>query len=324
MNTAPWLPEHPLARPALRYHGGKWRIAPWIISHFPQHSLYCEPFGGGASVLLRKKPSTQEVYNDLDAEIVNVFRVLQRPEQAEELRRLLTCTPYARAEYELSYEASDSPVESARRTIIRSFMGHTSNAVTSRYRNGFRHRRNDAPGPSLEWTRYPDHVSSFVTRLRGVVLECLPAMRLIPRYDTRSTLFYVDPPYLLSTRTAHTCSYRHEMSDEDHVALAEMLHSVSGMVVLSGYDSPLYRELYADWNIVTKNVHSNEKCACGRCRATYGMPVAVVGAYCKAVILAAWMMLYEHRFRPTHNALTADAHIHTGDGGREHYLPAGA
>ena len=250
------LTESKVTRPALIYHGGKWRIAPWIIEHFPAHSLYAEPFGGGASVLLRKSPSRQEVYNDMDGEIVNVFRVLQSKEQSEELRRLLSCTPFARTEYDLSYQPSDCPVESARRTIIRSFMGHGGNSVTSRYKNGFRSKRVGS-SPSRDWSRYPAHVPVFAERLRSVVIECLPAMETIRRYDTPSTLHYVDPPYVRSARSAHSTSYRHEMTDEEHVALAGVLHAVSGMVVLSGYDSDLYRDLYADWSVFTKETHAD-------------------------------------------------------------------
>ena len=96
-----------IARPALRYHGGKWNLASWIISHFPVHECYVEPFGGAASVLLQKSRSPLEVYNDLDGRVVSFFSVLR--ERPDELARLLSLTPYARAEYELSYEISERP-----------------------------------------------------------------------------------------------------------------------------------------------------------------------------------------------------------------------
>ena len=69
-------------RPALRYHGGKWRLAPWIIGHFPAHKIYCEPFCGAASVLLRKPRSRIEIINDLDSEVTNLFQILRDPEHA--------------------------------------------------------------------------------------------------------------------------------------------------------------------------------------------------------------------------------------------------
>lgn len=250
------------SRPLLRYHGGKWRLAPWIIGHFPRHAMYVEPFGGGASVLLRKKPALQEVYNDLDDEIVNLFRVLRTPPLAEELMRLLELTPHARAEYDLSCGAASScPVETARRTLVRAYMGYGSNAVTGQYKSGFRNKLSmGEKGLALNWSAYPEAIPAFIRRIRLVTIECMDALECIPRYDARKTLFYVDPPYLPETRTAHGESYRHEMTPEQHARLAGVLHEARGMVILSGYDSPLYRELYADWRTVTRRT-TGEKAA---------------------------------------------------------------
>src|SRR3954466_7106373 len=97
-------------RPVLRWHGGKWKLAPWIISHFPPHRIYVEPFGGAASVLLRKTPAFSEIYNDLDGEAVNLFQVLRRPADAGRLIELLELTPFARAEFEDSYAECEDPV----------------------------------------------------------------------------------------------------------------------------------------------------------------------------------------------------------------------
>src|SRR5574337_272680 len=88
-------------RPLLRYHGGKWKLAPWILRHLPPHRVYVEPFGGGASVLLQKPRSYAEVYNDLDGEVVNLF--IMARERGEELAQAIELTPFAREEFELSY-----------------------------------------------------------------------------------------------------------------------------------------------------------------------------------------------------------------------------
>ncbi|HEU6454125.1 MAG TPA: DNA adenine methylase, partial [Roseateles sp.] len=186
-----------VARPALRYHGGKFRLAPWIISFFPQHQVYVEPFGGAASVLLQKPPAKAEVYNDIADEIVNVFRVLRDPALAARLARLVELTPFARAEFDLSYQPSEDPVEQARRTIIRSFMGHGSGAVYTKHATGFRtgvrgSRNQSAAGDLLSW---PEAVPMFVERLRGVSIESRDALYLMARTDGPGTLFYVDPPY---------------------------------------------------------------------------------------------------------------------------------
>ncbi len=108
-----------VTRPVLRYPGGKYRIAKWIISYFPQHKFYVEPYCGAASVLMRKPRTEGEIINDLDGDVVNVFRVLRDPEQAKELERLVRLTPFAYEEYKRSYDATEDPIERARRTIFR-------------------------------------------------------------------------------------------------------------------------------------------------------------------------------------------------------------
>ncbi|MCX7602121.1 MAG: DNA adenine methylase [Meiothermus sp.] len=229
-------------RPLLRYHGGKWRIAPWVIAHFPQHRIYVEPFGGAASVLLRKPRSYAEVYNDLDGEIVNLFRVVR--EQGEELCRLVALTPYARDEFELSYEPADDPLEQARRTLLRSWAGF---GTSFHKRTGFRsNSERNGSHPAMDWRNFPPALAAIVERLRGVVIENRDALEVIAQYDGPQTLHYCDPPYLPETRDPGT-DYRHEMTREDHVRLAEALHAVEGYVVLSGYHSALYDELYAGW-----------------------------------------------------------------------------
>jgi len=82
-------------RPVLRYHGGKFRIAPWVIEHFPPHRTYVEPFGGAAGVLLQKPRAYSEIYNDLDSDVVNFFQVLRDPAQLDRLLQACAATPYA-------------------------------------------------------------------------------------------------------------------------------------------------------------------------------------------------------------------------------------
>jgi len=246
-----------IQRPALRYHGGKWLLAPWIISHFPPHRVYVEPFGGAASVLLQKPRSYAEVYNDLDGEVVNLFRVLR--ERGDELKRVLEMTPFARVDYLEAWEPSDDPLEQARRTIIRSFMGFGSAAVTKARAGkqtsrgglaltGFRANSNrSGTTPAHDWRNYPSAMAAMIERLRGVVIENRPAPQVIAQHDSTETLHYIDPPYVLATRDAGG-DYRHEMSDNDHRELASQLREVKGMVVISGYPCDLYdAELYPDW-----------------------------------------------------------------------------
>lgn len=242
-----------VTRPALRYHGGKFRLAPWILQFFPPHAVYVEPYGGGASVLLRKPRAHTEVYNDIADEVVNVFRVLRNPTTAAELQRGVELTPAARAEFLLSYQPSDDPVEQARRTVVRSFMGFGSGAVYSKHATGFRtgargERHKSAAHDLVTW---PDQVPAFVERLRGVTIESRDALQVLQSADGPGTLHYVDPPYPHSTRgnaRGVRQKYAREMTDDDHRVLAGVLKDLRGMVVLSGYACELYdRELYAEW-----------------------------------------------------------------------------
>lgn len=254
-----------LTRPVLRYHGGKWKLAPWIISHFPPHRVYVEPFGGGASVLMRKPRSYAEVYNDRWGTVVNVFRVLRDKEMAKELKRQLELTPFARDEFvdcgDDQLSAITDPVEMARRTILRSFAGFGSASTNAAFATGFRANSNrSGTTPAHDWANYPVQIERFVERLQGVIVENKDAADVIHQHDAPSTLFYVDPPYLHSTRqmSRGNAAYAHEMNDDDHRALAATLRSASGMVILSGYPCDLYdRELYPDWRRVQRRAHGD-------------------------------------------------------------------
>lgn len=231
------------AHPVLRYHGGKWKVAPWIIGHFPPHRIYVEVFGGGAGVLLRKRPSEVEVYNDVDGDVVNFFRVLR--EQPETLARLVSMTPYARAELESAWEPCEDPVEQARRFLVRSWL--SIGGPTTQWRSGFRFRREKTRSLLERWNALPEIILSTAERLKRVIIEQADYRRILKRYDSPETLFYCDPPYHPDTRSQwgrFQKAYRFEFSEDDHRALAEALHAVRGMVVLSGYAHPLYERLY--------------------------------------------------------------------------------
>lgn len=233
----------PPTRPALRYHGGKWILAPKIIAHFPRHRVYTEAFGGGASVLLRKARCYAEVYNDLDGEVVNFFRVVR--DQGDRLRELIAHTPFAREEFALSYQRAEDPVEQARRTVVRSFMGFGSSAIWQK--TGFRSNSSrSGTTPAHDWVNYAEAMPLLIERMRGVVVENVDASAILLRHDKPTTLHYVDPPYVLGTRNSGT-DYRHEMSDTEHETLFHTLDSLKGMVVLSGYRCDLYDHLYRDW-----------------------------------------------------------------------------
>lgn len=263
-------------------------LAPWIISHFPDHRVYVEPYGGAASVLLRKPRCYAEVYNDLDSEVVNLFRQVR--DNGLELRRVLSLTPYSREEFFSAWSQCDDPLEQARRTVVRAFMGFASSSATMKrgdastglpgtgfrsnsnrsgttpahdWKNfsgtGFRTYTGESDGstnrrtiPSGDWDSYEDALMPIIERLRGVVIENKDAIEVMLNHDGAQTLHYVDPPYVAATRDGGE-DYCHEMSDDDHRKLAGVLNNLAGAVVVSGYACPLYdQELFADWKRIER------------------------------------------------------------------------
>jgi len=217
-----------VTRPVMRYHGGKFRLAPWIIGHFPPHRNYTEAFGGAAGVLVQKPRAYAEVYNDLDGDVVNLFRVLQDGHARRRLTELLVFTPYARAEFDLAWEPAEDPVERARRLVVRAMMGFGSAGAT-KGSTGFRiDTKREYATAQHTWAMYPFNLAAVGQRLTGVLIENRPAIEVILAHDTPETLHYVDPPYLHETRCRANPKnanrgYRHEMTDEDHLALLDAL-----------------------------------------------------------------------------------------------------
>lgn len=244
-------------RPALRYYGGKWRLAPWIISHFPSHQNYVEPCGGAASVLLQKPRSLLEIYNDLDGNVVNFFRVLR--DKPDELIHKIKLTPWARAEYELSLEPCEDEIERARRFCIASMQslhrGTDSKPSDWKYwrrQNSF----GDCPKQQtgIVWALY-----NVAERLLTVQIESKDALDVLDRYNASGeTLFYFDPPYVLDTRHRKN-AYDFEQDNHFHVQAATLLHQCMGYVVISGYACSLYTQLYEThgWQRFDKEARTN-------------------------------------------------------------------
>lgn len=230
-------------RPALRYFGGKFRLADWLISLMPPHSCYVEPFCGGASVLLRKARVSAEVINDIDREVVDFFEVLRT--QSAELIRAIELTPFARAEFELSAERPDhlDPVERARRLYVRCWQsmhgGLRPNKTGWRACRGIGRLTTAAD----EFAQVA-HLWEIVDRLRGVQIDNREAIEVIQQFDAESTLFYVDPPYPKTTRSDRWAEvgYVHEMNDDDHERLLNSLEGAKGMMLVSTYPNSVYEE----------------------------------------------------------------------------------
>lgn len=241
-----------VTRPVLRYHGGKFRLAPWIMSHFPPHRIYTEAFGGAGGVLVQKPRCHGEVYNDLDGDVCNLFEVIRDPILRAHLVHDLVTTPYARREFERAWEPAEDVIERARRLVIRAMMGFGSAGAT-KGTTGFRiDTKREYETAQHVWAMYPANLAAVGQRLTGVLIENRLAIEVIEGHDSAGTLHYVDPPYLHETRVRITSNksargYRHEMDVDDHMALLDALRCVDGMVVLSGYPSALYDDNLPGW-----------------------------------------------------------------------------
>lgn len=238
-----------ITSPAFRYHGGKFRLAPWIIDHFPPHRTYVEPFGGAAGVLLQKPRAYAEIYNDLDDDVFNFFAVVRDPIARARLIESLVITPYARREFDLAYVATDDAIERARRLCIRASMGFGSAGAT-KGTTGFRLDSKRAYGTAQHvWAAFPANVAAVGERFTGVLIENRPAIDVMRQHDDDSTLHYVDPPYVHETRTRpRTGGYRHEMTDDQHRELLAALKALRGMVIVSGYPTELYDLELEGWH----------------------------------------------------------------------------
>lgn len=228
-------------KPPFRYYGGKTTLAPAIADLLPQHDHYVEPFAGSLAVLLAKAPVGSETVNDLDGDLVNFWRVLR--DQTEELVRVAMATPHARSEYESSRDLeSIDDLERARRVWVRLTQGRSHSMKPT----GWKFAKDDRQ-MGEELRRYVKRIELAAQRLARVSLESRDALDVIRDYGSEpSVCLYVDPPYLGSTRATN---YRVEMTADDaHIALADALNECNSSVVLSGYDAPLYAELFAGWH----------------------------------------------------------------------------
>ena len=242
------------SKPALRFYGGKWSLADWVISYFPhgfEKMHYVEPFGGAAGVLLSKPPSILETYNDLDSRLVTFFRVLR--ERPKELARVLELTPFSREEYMRSFEPAGDELETARRLFVSQWQAIGG---TNGRKSGWRILRfpdGRYSAPARDYARAVDNLNDIARRFWGVQIENLPALELIRKTDSAETLFYVDPPYPHETRGSKGKSYAYEMTPDDHRELSETLGRLRGFVLLSSYRSGLYDELFPHWTRVDRD-----------------------------------------------------------------------
>jgi DNA adenine methylase len=246
-------------RPAVKWHGGKAYLARRIIKHFGPHGMYFEPFAGGLSVLLNKRPADIEVANDIDPGLTRFYPTLQDLPSA--LLERLAAVRYSLERFDRALLGVPSDaLDAAVRFLIRNRMSRggmgRSFARSDRLRGG-------QPGDLNAWETSLAQLPIVADRLRQVILLNAPAVDVIQEHDAPHTIHYCDPPYLHSTRTARK-TYAHEMTEDEHAELFEVLAVCRGAVLLSGYPSPLYDSHLAGWKRVAFDMpnHAGQ----GRCK----------------------------------------------------------
>lgn len=231
---------------AFGWYGGKFSHLDWLLPLLPATPYFCEPYAGSAAVMLNREPSSVETYNDLDGEVANFFRVLR--DQGEELTKAIALTPFSREEFALACKLDPvlTPFERARRFYVRARQVRTGLAQTAslgRWANCKDTSRSGMSGVVSRWFGAVEALPKIAERLLRVQIENRPALDVVRIYDSKDTLFYVDPPYVHATR-GDSKAYKHELSDQQHFELAEALNQVKAKVAISNYDCKIYNESY--------------------------------------------------------------------------------
>lgn len=226
-------------KPVLRYPGSKWNIADWIVRHMPDHIHYLEPYFGSGAVLLCKPRSKIETVNDIDENVVNLFRVMRN--RPQELAHIIYMTPWSRAEYYDSYEMTGDELEDARRFLVRCWQSYGARLSC---RSGWKNEGCGSQGRVgiYVWCDLPGRVLDIAERLRGVQIECASAVEVINRIAAPHVLIYADPPYL-----GIDPLYATKTSEDEHREMIAALNASPGPVLLSGYENELYAAELADW-----------------------------------------------------------------------------
>lgn len=236
-----------IKRSPLVYYGGKYFLSKKILPLIPKHRIYVEVFGGSAALLFSKIPSEIEVYNDINSNVVNFFRVLRDPEKMAKLQFLLSLTPYSREEF---YNSKDK-LKICQDDIERAYYFFIVNRMSfSGYNQTWSYTiTKSGRGMSEVISRYLsviDLLPEFCNRLKRVQIDNDDFRKIIKKYDTENTFFYLDPPYLPETRKGG--EYQYEMTKQDHEDLLDLLLNIKGKAILSGYDNELYKQLeIAKW-----------------------------------------------------------------------------
>lgn len=218
-----------ISHPLLRNQSSKFKISDWVLSFFPKHRIYVEPFGGCASILLNKSPSDIEVYNDLNLDLYNLFRILREPEQAQSLIYAIENTPFSQKEFKQAFRNTQNNIEKARRLFIRSQLSFFDDGKPLDIQSG------NLMANLESWNQQPKVIQHASKRLKNTIIENRDALEVLDLYDTPDTLFFIDYPF----------SSEH-LSDHE-TELINKLIGVKGSVILCGWDNALYHDLLNGW-----------------------------------------------------------------------------
>ena len=227
----------------IKWHGGKFYLAPKLIDLFPPHVHYVEPYFGGGAVLFAKPAEWveghSEVVNDLNGELMNFWRVLADEYHFPRFCRVIQAVPFGEAIWNHNREASPlSEVDCAVAFFVRyrqSRQGLGKDFATlsrTRTRRGMNEQ-------ASSWLSAIEGLPEAHERLKRVVILNGDAIKVIRQQDGPGTFFYLDPPYLHGTRVT-TGDYEHEMTEDQHAELLITLGKIRGRFMLSGYRSSLY------------------------------------------------------------------------------------
>jgi len=222
------------------YFGSKNKIALQLCSNLPPHNCWVEAFCGSAALTLRKDPAPIEVINDIDKEIINLFKQLRTNHEA--LCREIELTPYAEQELidARTHIKGLTELERARRFLVQSMMA--INGVFGEERGGFSHSdsysRNEKEARVNRWYNLPTRLHQVVERLRSVRIDSKDALKLLTSYINRpATLVYLDPPYFGD----RTNGYTNDANCIDfHTSLLKLANKAKCMIFISGYQNDLY------------------------------------------------------------------------------------
>lgn len=244
---------------AFNYFGGKFSWLDEIYPYFPDEFLHlAELFGGSGAISLNYQGKAVKTINEINSNITNFFEVLRNHET--ELLHLLELTPVSKEEYNRCWELSDCKIENARRFYVRLRQSFFSLGASIKNKGWHmaKTKYNAKGGETVsKWNNALPKLHKVAQVLRrNVQITNYDALDCIDAIDFDGAFFYADPPYPYETRASKN-DYAFEFTTDQHMALADKLHNIQGMAMISSYNSPLYDDLYADWTKIELPIKKN-------------------------------------------------------------------